>query len=125
MLVCYRLKRERLEPSDPTQVNAIRQEVASKLRRCQLQTSQNADTRPISCVRFSPQGDHIATASWSSNVHVWSSELGTSHLLRGHSGQVDSVAWHPQATLSQQPNMLNLASCGRDGMWFFFRQIFF
>lgn len=38
-----------------------------------------------------------------------------SHMLRGHEGHVDSVTWHPQATLSQDKGQLNLASCGRDG----------
>uniref|UniRef100_A0A6A7FNZ6 U4/U6 small nuclear ribonucleoprotein Prp4-like n=1 Tax=Hirondellea gigas TaxID=1518452 RepID=A0A6A7FNZ6_9CRUS len=115
-----RLVKERLSTADPAVMTALRQETGARLRRFQLLTSQNADSRPVSCVRYSPDGKKLATCSWSSMVQVWdvdSGEGGTdgSHMLRGHEGHVDRVAWHPQATISQNPDQLNLASCSRDG----------
>ena len=35
--------------------------------------------------------------------------------LKGHNGErIGGVAWHPQATLSQSPESVNLASSGAD-----------
>ncbi|XP_018016537.1 U4/U6 small nuclear ribonucleoprotein Prp4 [Hyalella azteca] len=113
-----RLEKERALNADPTLITAQKQETSARLRRYQLLISQNADIRPVSCVRFSPDGRQLATASWSGNVQVWDvSDDGRdgSRSLRGHEGHVDSLAWHPQARISQSPAQLNLASCGRDG----------
>ena len=36
-------------------------------------------------------------------------------VLLGHSDRVGGVAWHPNATLSQGPDLINLASGGGEG----------
>jgi len=88
-------------------------EPSPALRKMTMIASQTADSRPISSVRFSPDGASVATGSWSSMVQVWPVAGGTAATLRGHTAQVDAVAWHPSATLKEQT--LQLASCGRDG----------
>ena len=36
-------------------------------------------------------------------------------MLRGHNERVGAIAFHPQATLTQSPSALNMASCAADG----------
>ena len=78
--------------------------------------SQIGDERPISQVRFAPNNDILATGSWSGTVKLWNVPACTPiRSLRGHSDRVGGVAWHPQATLSQSPNLVNLVSGGGEG----------
>lgn len=37
------------------------------------------------------------------------------HATIGHSDRVGGVAWHPQATLSRNPDLVNLVSGGGEG----------
>ena len=78
--------------------------------------SQIGDERPISQVRFAPNNDILATGSWSGTVKLWNVPACTPiRSLRGHSDRVGGVAWHPQATLSQSPSLVNLVSGGGEG----------
>ena len=78
--------------------------------------SQIGDERPISQVRFAPNNDILATGSWSGTVKLWNIPACTPiRSLRGHSDRVGGVAWHPQATLSQSPSLVNLVSGGGEG----------
>jgi len=46
--------------------------------------------------------------------------------LSGHSEKVSGVAWHPQATLTQSPDAVNLASGAVEGninLWSMNRQV--
>jgi len=83
--------------------------------------SQIGDERPISQVRFSPNNQILATGSWSGTVKLWNVPACTPiRSLRGHSDRVGGVAWHPQATLSHGPDLVNLVSGGTEGnvnMW--------
>lgn len=93
--------------------------------------SQIGDERPISLVRFAPNGETLATGSWSGSVKLWNvpactlirtlrGELdhlfwwSSSFRLLGHSDRVGGVAWHPQATLSQSVDSVNLVSGAGD-----------
>jgi U4/U6 small nuclear ribonucleoprotein PRP4 len=93
--------------------------------------SQIGDERPVSLVRFAPNGETLATGSWSGSVKLWNVPACTpirtlrgklDHLfwgsvlilLLGHSDRVGGVAWHPQATLSQSVDSVNLVSGAGD-----------
>jgi U4/U6 small nuclear ribonucleoprotein PRP4 len=94
--------------------------------------SQIGDERPISLVRFAPNGQVLATGSWSGSVKLWNVPACTPiRTLRGefghrpvpwlslipclgHSDRVGGVAWHPQATLSQSIDSVNLVSGAGD-----------
>lgn len=81
--------------------------------------SQVGDQRPVSSVSFSPDGQLIATSSWSGLCKLWAvPSLEHRRTLRAHNVNADKVTWHPQATLSQDPQAVNLASCGVDGSVF-------
>ncbi|CAL4065560.1 unnamed protein product, partial [Meganyctiphanes norvegica] len=112
-----RLKKERIEKSvpEPT-ITAKKQEMQSKLRSFQMVGSQNAHTRPVSYVSFSPDGSYLATSSWSGVCKTWKvPECKEEQVLRGHDCYVDCIEWHPEATLSMEASALNLVSSGRDG----------
>jgi U4/U6 small nuclear ribonucleoprotein PRP4 len=94
--------------------------------------SQIGDERPISLVRFAPNGQVLATGSWSGSVKLWNVPACTpirtlrgelvidlsrgylSYHVLGHSDRVGGVAWHPQATLSQSIDSVNLVSGAGD-----------
>lgn len=82
-------------------------------------------------MRFAPNGETLATGSWSGSVKLWNVPACTpirtlrgkvDHLLGGHfssrllghSDRVGGVAWHPQATLSQSVDSVNLVSGAGD-----------
>jgi len=75
-----------------------------------LKTKIRAESH-VEVVRFSPDGDLIASAGWSRAVSVWNCKAGKlSHRLRGilhgHKKWVDSIAFSPDGTI--------LASGGQD-----------
>lgn len=116
-----RLKKEKadLEASDANK-KARRQELQTKLRSFTLIGSQNADLRPISYCSFSPNGELLATSSWSGFSKVWDVADCSQRLShRGHSAYIDCVEWHPGATISADPSTVNLVSSSRDGQVFF------
>ncbi|VDD76836.1 unnamed protein product [Mesocestoides corti] len=91
------------------------QEYLKILRTTSLVCSQVGDTRPLTCCKFSPDGQVLATSSLSGLCRLWSvpeSELKLN--LRGHQTGVCSVAWHPQARI-QSDLRIALASSGLDG----------
>ncbi|KAJ0410296.1 hypothetical protein P43SY_002628 [Pythium insidiosum] len=60
--------------------------------------SQNADVRPVACVRYSRDAQVVATGSWSGLVKIWNAESATEvATLRGHEDRVTGLAWHPTA----------------------------
>ena len=63
-----------------------------------LNSSQFGDDRPLSCVRYSPDGTKVATGSLSSYIKIWNvSDLGCVDTLRGHEERITSVSWTPEA----------------------------
>ncbi|RLN87006.1 hypothetical protein BBJ28_00004838 [Nothophytophthora sp. Chile5] len=64
--------------------------------------SQNGDVRPLASVRYSPDGAHVATGSWSSLVKVWDATSAVEvKVFRGHEDRVTGLAWHPTNVFSE------------------------
>ncbi len=54
----------------------------------------------VTAVAFSPDGSHLATASWDETVKIWSVELGDCvKTLPGHDAWVTSVAFSPDGEM--------------------------
>ncbi|KAI7686444.1 U4/U6 small nuclear ribonucleoprotein Prp4 [Sarcoptes scabiei] len=91
------------------------QELYKKLRSMEISGSQVADQRPISSCSFSPNGKLISTSSCGL-CKIWSMpSLQIVNTFQGHNCNVDQIVFHPESTLSQSEDSLNLASCGVDG----------
>ncbi|KAF8673466.1 pre-mRNA processing factor 4 (PRP4) like [Rhizoctonia solani] len=92
-----------------------RKRVFGEVKKFATYGSQIGDERPISQVRFSPNGKLLATGSWSGNVKLWNvPACDLAKPYRAHGDRVGGVAWHPQATLSQSADAINLATGGAD-----------
>ncbi|KAK9898308.1 WD40 repeat-like protein [Cystobasidium minutum MCA 4210] len=112
-----RILKQRQEAQTPLgRILDVRKSVFAELKTYTSLGSQFADERPICSVRFSPNSQYLCTGSWSGTVKVWDVP-GCTMLdeLKGHNGErIGGVAWHPQATLSQSPEAVNVASSGAD-----------
>ncbi|QIW97088.1 hypothetical protein AMS68_002606 [Peltaster fructicola] len=96
-----------------------RKHIKDRLSAIELLGSQIASERPVSIVRFSPNGQILATGDWSGSVKLLDvPNLDTQKVLRGHRQMVGGIAWYPTATLADSTvseESLNLASTGGDG----------
>ncbi|PPQ98243.1 hypothetical protein CVT26_003414 [Gymnopilus dilepis] len=94
----------------------IRKKVFNEVKKFSNLGSQIGDERPISQVRIAPNTKILATGSWSGTVKLWNiPECTPIRSLRGHNDKVGGVAWHPQATISQGADVVNLVSGGGEG----------
>lgn len=63
-----------------------------------LNSSQFGDDRPLSCVRYSPNGSQVASGSLSSYIKIWDvSDLGCVDTLQGHMERITSLSWYPES----------------------------
>ncbi|KAI0057254.1 U4/U6 snRNP-specific spliceosomal protein [Artomyces pyxidatus] len=111
-----RVAQQRIDSKVPLgRIIDIRKRVFADVKTFTNLGSQIGDDRPISLVRFAPNNEILATASWSGSVKLWNVPSCTPiRTLRGHADRVGGVAWHPQATLSQSPDAVNLVSGAGD-----------
>ncbi|KAI9464261.1 U4/U6 snRNP-specific spliceosomal protein [Russula earlei] len=117
-----RVAQQKLDSKLPlSRIIDIRKRVFADVKTFSNLGSQIGDERPISLVRFAPNGQILATGSWSSSVKLWNVPACTPiRTLRGHGDRVGGVAWHPQATLTQSVDSVNLVSGAGDAcvnMW--------
>jgi U4/U6 small nuclear ribonucleoprotein PRP4 len=105
-----RVAQQRIDSRMPLgRIIDIRKRVFAEVKKYGTLGSQIGDERPISQVRFAPTSDILATGSWSGTVKLWNVPACTPiRSLRGHNDRVGGVAWHPQATLSQGSDLVNL-----------------
>eukprot|EP01034_Spumella_vulgaris_P029968 gene29968-37108_t len=81
-----------------------------------LNSSQFADERPLTSVRYSASGTVLASASLNHAVKLWdASNLSNLGVLRGHSDRVTQVAWHPESCKEENNGPYLLATSSADG----------
>ncbi|KZW00055.1 WD40 repeat-like protein [Exidia glandulosa HHB12029] len=112
-----RVQYQREESKIPLQkVIDIRKKVFTELKTLSIYGSQVGDERPLSQVRFSPDGKYLATGSWAGNVKVWNVPACTPvKSWHGHADRVGGVAWHPDVVNRYDDNVLHIASGGEEG----------
>lgn len=77
-----------------------------------LNSSQYADSRPLTCIRYSKCGNVIATGSLASHIKLWDvNNLNCTGLLRSHEERITSVEWNP---MNGNNNSILLASTSAD-----------
>ncbi|KAJ8613467.1 hypothetical protein MRB53_036952 [Persea americana] len=93
-----------------------RNTIKEALRGVELYGSQAASERPVSAVRFAPDGQTIAAGDWGGAVSLLDvPNLDRRKVLRGHKERVGGVAWRPGATLTRGRDEVCLASGGGEG----------
>ncbi len=93
-----------------------RKEVFAPIKTFTNLGSQIGDERPVSVVRFAPDGQTLLTASWSGMIRRWAVPSAKEvQSFRAHSDKVGGLAWHPAATLGQSSAAINFVSGGGEG----------
>lgn len=97
----------------------FRKEVKEKLGGFELQGSQIAGERPVSIVRFAPNGNVVAAGNWAGGIKLLDvPTMEEKATLRGHTDRVGGIAWAPGATVEGSGvggAAVNLASGGAEG----------
>lgn len=92
------------------------QEVHRKTRSLINFCSQIGDNRPLSFCQFSPNGEILATTSWSGLCKLWSIPDGNEiRILKGHNERVGGIVFHPESTKGLSKSVVNLVSYSADG----------
>lgn len=115
-----RIASQKLESSIPLRTHIKhRKAIKDRLQAFELFGTQIAGDRPISLVRFSPNGEIIAAGNWGGGVKLLDvPNLDEKKVLRGHTDRVGGISWYPGATLpgsSVSADAVNLATSGGEG----------
>ena len=115
-----RLAHQKVESKIPVATHVkYRKAIKERLSGFELFGSQIASERPVSMVRFAPNGKLLASGDWAGSIKLLDvPNLDTQMVLRGHKGMIGGIAWYPGATLpgSQvSEENVNLASSGNEG----------
>ncbi|KAL0586047.1 hypothetical protein ABG067_004139 [Albugo candida] len=73
--------------------------------------SQSGDGRPLSCVKYSSNNNHIATGSWSGAVKVWDRECKLVKAYQEHDNRVTGLSWHPTNSFLDDTNTESTSVC--------------
>ncbi|KAL9101146.1 MAG: hypothetical protein Q9163_003571 [Psora crenata] len=115
-----RIVNQKLESTVPLRTHIKhRKAIKERLASFELFGTQIAGDRPVSLVRFSPDGQTVAAGNWSGGLRLLSvPNLDQKKTLRGHTDRVGGIAWYPGATLPSttvSPDAVNLATSGGEG----------
>lgn len=112
-----RIARQRIEVNLPLgKILNARKELFSELKTFSNLGSQFGDDRPLSTIRFSPNGKLILTTSWTGDAKLWDMpNLNAVATLRGHTDRIGGAAWHPAATRGLGEGAANIATGGGEG----------
>ena len=122
-IACFSLQRskqrialQRRDATVPlTSIVRLRSKVFEPIKTYTNLGSQIGDDRPVSMTRFAPNSQLLATGSWSGSIKLWQAPSATHKLTyRGQTDKVGGLAWHPRATLTQDPAAVNLVSGAGD-----------
>ncbi|MCJ1458486.1 hypothetical protein MMC28_008859 [Mycoblastus sanguinarius] len=115
-----RIANQKLESTIPlrTQIKH-RKAIKDRLANFDLVGTQIAGDRPVSIVRFSPNGEMIAAGNWSGGVKILDvPNLDEKRVLRGHKDRIGGISWYPGATLpgsTVSEDAVNLATSSGEG----------
>ena len=111
-----RQKQQQLEQI-PSQLMGRKRELFSKLKGLQNFNSQIGADRPLASCSFSPNSQLLVTGSWGGECKLWSiPDCRALVHYQGATERIGNIVFHPYATLSQDPSVLNLASCDSSGL---------
>ena len=115
-----RIATQKLESAIPLRTHIKhRKALKDRLQNFDLFGTQIAGERPISLVRFSPNGEIIAAGNWGGGVKLLDvPNLEAKKTLRGHTDRVGGISWFPNATLPSSTvsaESINLATSGGEG----------
>lgn len=112
-----RIAKQKEESTIPLRTHVKnRKSVKEKLQGFELYGTQLAGERPVSIVRFAPNGEVVAAGNWSGGIKLLNvPNLEEKTTLRGHTGIVGGLSWYPGSTLptsNVSESSVNLASGG-------------
>ena len=115
-----RLANQKIEATIPLRTHIKhRKAIKERLSNFELFGTQIAGDRPVSIVRFSPNGETVAAGNWSGGIRLLDvPNLNEKRTLRGHTDRVGGISWYPGSTLtgsSVTEEAVNLASSGGEG----------
>ncbi|KAL4798214.1 WD40-repeat-containing domain protein [Aspergillus venezuelensis] len=115
-----RVARQREESTIPLRTHIKhRKAIKEKLGGFDLYGSQIAGDRPVSIVRFAPDGQTIATGNWAGGIKLLSvPNLEENLSAKAHTDRVGGLSWFPGATLAESgvsESSVNLVSGGGEG----------
>jgi len=93
-----------------------RSNVRERLGGFELFGSQVAGDRPVSMVRFAPDGEMLAAGNWGGGIKLLGvPDLEEKMLLRGHNTHVSGISWLAEGITEKDSNTVKLASGGGEG----------
>ncbi|OMH84298.1 U4/U6 small nuclear ribonucleoprotein Prp4 [Zancudomyces culisetae] len=96
-------------------IKSSRKSLFDRFRNYTVYSSEYGDLRPLSCIKFSPNQQILATGSWSGIVKLWdtksSQQLNT---LKGHNDKIGGISFHPQSTINLDEKAANIATGSTD-----------
>lgn len=115
-----RVSSQKIESAIPLRTHIKhRKAIKERLQNFDLFGTQIAGERPVSLVRFSPNGEIIAAGNWGGGVKLLSvPNLDEKKVLRGHTDRVGGISWYPGSTMpdtTAHPGTVNLATSGGEG----------